>query len=1561
MADKLNLSIKISAQVEGLEQIKTLAQSIANLSKTALGSVDLSKGFLQGIPQLKAQVQSVVAELSKISQTSFVVDLSKGFIQGIPQVKSQIQTLVSDIGKISESSFKPLDLGKGFLEGVPQVKATITGLVSDINLLSSTGIKPLDLGKSFIQGAPQVKNELQSVASTITAVGDAPLKPVDFTRNFLIGVPQVKATINGVVSDIKAVGDTVVDAVHFENIIQGVPQVMRILGDLKASILGVTSVGVKDPLDLSKAVVGGSAAEKQIASLTDQLRLMEKAISPTDQAIESIIKRMIQLGATSSQVTQSLKTAGISFDQLGSSNQKVIQNLAATEKGVNNLGGAFGKLVSGLKFLAGGFLALEAVSIIKSFADVAARTETLGVVLDVVGTNAGYTKTQLHDVEEEVKKLGITASSAREAITKLIQADIPVEYAKPLARAAQDLAVISGFNSSETFQRLITNIQQLDVQGLRFMGIVIDREKAFADAKRATGKEVTSANEKQVFANAVLAKAAEIQGVYEASLNSVGKQLTSIPRYVENFQKTLGDLLLPTYLELVKTGIALLDLVGELAKAFSGASQSTGLFGTQLDGTGGILGNISGSIKDLTKFVKENGEAIKEWGLILEAVFLGFAVTKGVSLLITGFQALRLLIVPVTAAFASLSAGVAGIGAAFTAAGGGLAGVGAALLAFLGPVGVVIAAVAALVAVGYGLYTLYQKLKGGQEELSVATSTTAQNVEKYLKIIQDETNLRKELGAAIARQLLARNQLAAADTGEKIVEAKEELRLADEQKTAVDKRLEGLQKEKLALEKLIDTAKDLTKADRTRIEQSLIDQAKVIAAIKATAKEHEALLDALKKAGIDYEQFTTGVSLKFNEAIQGIVAGLKLVPEAADNTSAGITALIDKMIELATQTKTEEELKLYLERLKEVGAAAKAAGVEVGGLLTGAKTTAESTFKKAADERKAGGAAALQEAKAFALARQAAISSGVQSEAALNKALNDEKTVNNERANAQGLLSLEEYYAARTAIVKSNQVDELRVVDAQIAELAVKARQAETASARLTAKTSLEAEKKKREQIVVTQDTKLLEEQNAKLKAQEDLRLRIRSIQLDNAVRANDLDAAAKIEQINQKYNEQIKAIGLTKEGVDALNVARERDIKDVVLQTEQLKITRDRTRETNYLAEAQATVSLAETEGLITSREAGVQRDALQRDRIAGLETEYARLQAIAAIQGQTAEQEATNQDRLSKARQELLQVRKELGTDKGFQGLRDGLEQVFNGLTDRTKSFGQVIKDVIGNAFKNIGQEFNKQLADDLAVTIKKFFLKNATAGAPGQGAPGGDGSLFGGVVTSVKNLFGSTQKVTAPDPFPDPTGLASLGGRIGSLGGPPPSAETLTVFEQIKGQAATGFESLGNDFDNFFSNVGESFAETSQSIFETFDGLSGDLSGVFETIKGGASGLLDTVTSFFQSSGGDGTTGEGLYGLIGSFFGPGQADGGPVMAGKIYPVNERRPELLAVNGKDFLMMGDQSGTVKQTQPGSRTQVTQSQNFTINVPANTSRETANQTAASIQERLSRGQFRNS
>ena len=98
-----------------------------------------------------------------------------------------------------------------------------------------------------------------------------------------------------------------------------------------------------------------------------------------------------------------------------------------------------------------------------------------------------------------------------------------------------------------------------------------------------------------------------------------------------------------------------------------------------------------------------------------------------------------------------------------------------------------------------------------------------------------------------------------------------------------------------------------------------------------------------------------------------------------------------------------------------------------------------------------------------------------------------------------------------------------------------------------------------------------------------------------------------------------------------------------------------------------------------------------------------------------------------------------------------------------------------------------------------------------------------------------------------------------------------------------------------------------------------------------------------------------------IAGSLFGaPGRALGGPVLAGRSYEVNENMPELLSFKGREFLMMGNQSGQVKPLSPA--TQPAGGRPIVVNVQAvpNMTRQTAMQQGATIGQGIRTAMARN-
>jgi hypothetical protein len=245
-----------------------------------------------------------------------------------------------------------------------------------------------------------------------------------------------------------------------------------------------------------------------------------------------------------------------------------------------------------LKLLAAGYAAMKIGDFIKDSTMLAARYETLDVVMGVVGRTAGYTKTQMDAAAEGVAKQGITMTESRNSVIKLVQAHVDLANASALARIAQDAAVIGNINSSEAFDRLVNGVARGNVLILRNIGINVNLQAAYAQMADSLGKstrELTENERVQARLNAVLERGTDIAGTYEAAMDTASKQITSMKRYTEDLKTTFGEVFSETLT------IGVMALTDELRDA-------------------------NGEVSELAK----NGQ-LQEWGRDLTTVFVGVA------------------------------------------------------------------------------------------------------------------------------------------------------------------------------------------------------------------------------------------------------------------------------------------------------------------------------------------------------------------------------------------------------------------------------------------------------------------------------------------------------------------------------------------------------------------------------------------------------------------------------------------------------------------------------------------------------------------------------------------------------------------------------------------------------------------------------------------------------------------------------------------------------------------------------------------------------------------------
>lgn len=432
--------------------------------------------------------------------------------------------------------------------------------------------------------------------------------------------------------------------------------------------------------------------------MTPQLDIKVRALVLGMREIQDLAARLGVLKKEVGYLSDASKAAGPGLDSLGSASKSagglagelskhladIKKNADVAKSGLNDLDSTMDAAGGGMKTLAryavaaaSAFLAFTALKGVKDLADYSARTETLGVTLGVVGRNAGYSKQEIDLFESSLKKLGITTQSAREGMTAMIQAGLPLgvqagqssSNVERLARAAQDLAVVTGENSSDTFRRMITNIQQMDTLGLRFMGLNVDIGAAQEKFASSIGKSAGALTQQQKILavnNAVLAESMKLQGAYELSMETVGKKVASLKRYQEELADSMGKKLLPAYNVVVEGATNLLkslkevsdqtDKSGEASKRLGEAiapliNQLSDLTVAAAEAVGGnskgfttLVGNLIGMVTDLTEVASQIVQSANKFGVVGDALdlvnFIVAALRDGLRFLGAGAQQL---------------------------------------------------------------------------------------------------------------------------------------------------------------------------------------------------------------------------------------------------------------------------------------------------------------------------------------------------------------------------------------------------------------------------------------------------------------------------------------------------------------------------------------------------------------------------------------------------------------------------------------------------------------------------------------------------------------------------------------------------------------------------------------------------------------------------------------------------------------------------------------------------------------------------------------------------------
>lgn len=304
------------------------------------------------------------------------------------------------------------------------------------------------------------------------------------------------------------------------------------------------------------------------------------------------------------QVAIRATTEGLDKDLSGARSkiEKATDNMKTIGKVA--LGGilAAGAAITGLGIAAGGY--------VKEATLAAARSQEMGGVLEYLGQKAGWTSQQISDNVDIMRDLGIRTDVAQELLSQFARNQLDVADATMLASTAQDLAVLSGRDSSDTLAELsyAVQTQSSQLQVFRDLGIQAgDAMKVFADDLGITVEELDKTQRMQAMLNAVQERGVEIAGVYDTAMEAPGKRMRSLRRHFFETALSIGENFLPAFGSVIGivenfigTTRGLLEEGEPLQRLFSSIGDLMGsVFGTAGKGAESVIAGMADGLADL--------------------------------------------------------------------------------------------------------------------------------------------------------------------------------------------------------------------------------------------------------------------------------------------------------------------------------------------------------------------------------------------------------------------------------------------------------------------------------------------------------------------------------------------------------------------------------------------------------------------------------------------------------------------------------------------------------------------------------------------------------------------------------------------------------------------------------------------------------------------------------------------------------------------------------------------------------------------------------------------------
>lgn len=356
-------------------------------------------------------------------------------------------------------------------------------------------------------------------------------------------------------------------------------------------------------------------------------------------AQETVVEILAKFRADIADFNKKLDTVQKELDEVKKATETTAKGVSSSFDAMDNAASRFAANLGNVAAIAGG--ALVAMGI-QSF-NAAAKVQELDTVMQVVGATTGVTYKVLKETADAIRGNGIEMAAAQEIAIKFAKNNLNLADAANVARVAQDLAVISQANSTDTAERLTYATLNLNSMMLRNAGVqttVSQAVRAYAKANNISSASMTTAQKQQAVLNAILEEGKKINGVYTMSMTNAGKVLRSFARITNDIQVALGgaflDALGPIILKFydlykafsltLREGGALYPIIQALSAVFVNLAIP---LGNALDKAIEFVKNM----KPLSTGIDELGSNIQRYLPVIGALGAAFATIGGASLL----------------------------------------------------------------------------------------------------------------------------------------------------------------------------------------------------------------------------------------------------------------------------------------------------------------------------------------------------------------------------------------------------------------------------------------------------------------------------------------------------------------------------------------------------------------------------------------------------------------------------------------------------------------------------------------------------------------------------------------------------------------------------------------------------------------------------------------------------------------------------------------------------------------------------------------------------------------